>query len=142
MTDYERIVDEATAAGLELEHVGGGYVQAAAGNWRFKSYGGLWSAVPILGWGMPLAHAVYLHHIELPGGAWGLRSIAGQLIRVGGSAGAPHPHDWGQETVERYHIDTVAGLRIFADYVRRPGLTEAVIQSVCPYRTGDEEKQP
>lgn len=136
--DYDRIVDEATAAGLQIEHVGDGYVQATAGNWRLTCWGGLWSAAPILGNGMPLAHAIHLHEMPMPGSAWGMRhAIAGQVIRVEGHAGRPHPKAYADAcnsktgTVTRYHIDTVGGLRVFADYVRRPGLTEAVIQSPC-----------
>lgn len=141
--ECKRIVDDATAAGLTLEHVGDGYVQGSAGNWQLTSRGGLWAAKPILGWGMPIAHAVYLHEMPLPGAKFGLRrQIAGQVIRTEGCAGAPHPAEYcgGRPTITRYHIDTVAGLRIFVDYVTRPGLADAVIESVCPYWMVDESE--
>ena len=145
MNDNEHSFDELTAAGAFPTVDDEGCVVGFAGHWRLTRNGrrGYWEAKPISGWGLPLAHAIALHEQAMPGGAWGLHpAIAGAVIRVDGSAGAPHPAQWarscnGDGTVTRYHIDTVGGLRVFCDYVKRPGLAEATIASACPYRMVD-----
>ena len=43
-------------------------------------------------------------------------------VRVQGHCACPPPKDWEVDGfVRSYHIDTEAGLRLFADYVRRIG---------------------
>lgn len=110
-------------------------VSGIATNWRLTITGrGYWVAIPLVGHGIPLAHALHLHYMRMPHVAWmDWPGIVGQVVRVDGYLGGRRPTG----TVGTYHIDTVAGLRIFADYVARPGLTEAVFQS--PPRGSDRE---
>lgn len=135
-------LDELTAAGCRftIDETGStARVVGQASNWRLTvagRRGSYWEAKPIVGHGMPVEHAVLLHMTPMPAAAWlDFPRILGALVRADGYPGGLYP----ERTIPRYHIDTVAGLRMFADFVARPGLTEAVIESPCPYSGSDHE---
>lgn len=123
----ENIREELSLAGIELvqgERSSGEVpfsITGKLGNWEFARAWYYWMAFVPDGKGLPLEVAAYLHGKKYPlTGELEPDVTYGQVIRVAGHCGCPHPMNWaslssdGKRYVNSYHVDTQTGLNEFA----------------------------
>lgn len=90
-------------------------------NWTLTRAWYYWIAIAEDKKGIPLKEASEMHETKYPDEHFDEHreiSIYGNVIRVGGHCGCPHPKDFGERdgSVNCYHIDSQEGLN---EFVRR-----------------------
>lgn len=126
----ENIREELSLAGIELvqgERSSGEVpysITGKLGDWKFARAWYYWRTFAPEGKGLPLEVAAYLHGKKYPHTEEReTDTIYGQVIRVVGHCGCPHPMNWaslssdGKRYVYSYHIDTQTGLNEFARFI-------------------------
>ena len=91
------------------------------GEWTFERAWNYWSASAPYGKGLPMKLASQLQERKYPISGDNTPETFGQVVRVGGHCGCPHPKEWakGASTIDSYHVDTPVGLSELAKMIRR-----------------------
>lgn len=88
-------------------------------NWNFSRAWDYWIASASDLKGLPLEIATELHERKYPLVGKDNYENYGEVIRVNGDAGCPHPREWARKgKIDCYHIDTQEGLSTFARTIR------------------------